>query len=355
MDNNSLEIHIKTLAEKVENASIPQGLRERIIEELASVRENLKLGGAFTGFENLANYINLVLSLPFDRETKDVLDLKIAEKILDKNHYGLNLAKDRILEYISSLILNAKNQAKPQAKPDQKVASPILCLVGLVGTGKTTLAYSIAEALNKKFEKIVFGGIGEAFVLKGQSRMLPDATPGLIIKSLINAQSKNPVMLLDEIDRVTQEGRADIMGVMVEILDSEQNKSFIDHYIDYPFDLSNVLFIATANNTTNISTAVLDRLEIIQMPSYTDEEKTIIAKNYLFPKIKKQTGLLENQINIQDTVWSIIIRPLGFDPGMRSLDRAIETICRKVARLVVEKKVQSVRITNENIREFLQT
>lgn len=349
MDNNSLETHIKTVAQKVENAPIPQNLRERIIEELSSVRENLKLGGAFTGFENLANYINLVLSLPFNKETNDVLDLGIAKQVLDKNHYGLNLVKDRILEYISSLILNKKNAR------EEKIVSPILCLVGLVGTGKTTLAYSIAQALNKKFERIAFGGIGEAFVLKGQSRMLPDATAGLIIKSLINAQSKNPVLLLDEIDRVTQEGRADIMGVLVEILDSEQNKSFMDHYIDYPFDLSKVLFVATANNTSNISTAVLDRLEVIQMPSYTDEEKTIIAKNYLFPKIRKQTGLLETQINIEGAVWPVIIRPLGFDPGMRTLERSIEAICRKVARLVVEKKVQSVRVTNENIREFLQT
>jgi len=351
MDSNSLEIQIKKLAQKVESASIPQNLRERIEEEIATVGENLKAGGAFAGFENLANYINLVVSLPFDKQTNDVLDLKIAKQVLDKNHYGLNLVKDRILEYISSLILNAKNQARL----GQKVASPILCLAGLVGTGKTTLAYSVAEALNKKFERIAFGGIGEASVLKGQSRMLPDAQPGLIIKSLINAQSKNPVILLDELDRVTQEGKGDIMGVLLEILDSEQNKSFIDHYIDYPFDLSTVFFIATANNTTNISTAVLDRLEIIQMPSYADEEKIIIAKNYLFPKIRKQTGLLEEHINITDAVWPIIIRPLGFDSGMRSLERSIEGICRKVAILVVEGKAQSINITAENMKEYLLT
>jgi len=349
MDDESLEIHIKKLGEKVKNASIPQKLRERIEEEIEVIRENLKAGAAFADFENLSNYINLVISLPFDRKTNDVLDLNIAKQVLDKNHYGLNFVKDRILEYISSLILNTKNQARL----GQTVASPILCLVGLVGTGKTTLAYSIAEALNKKFERIVFGGMGEALTLKGQSRMLADSQPGLVIKSLVNAQSKNPVILLDELDRVAEEGKADVMGVLVELLDSEQNKSFTDYYIDYPFDLSNVLFIATANNVTNISTAVLDRLEIVQMPSYTDEEKTIIAKNYLFPKIRKQTGLLETQIDIDGAVWPIIIRPLGFDSGMRSLERSIEGICRKVARIVVEGKAQSIKITGGNVKEYL--
>jgi len=349
MDDESLEIYIKKLRQKVENASIPQNLRERIEEEITSVWENLKTGGAFAGFENLSNYVNLVASLPFDRKTNDVLDLKIAKQVLDKNHYGLNFVKDRILEYISSLILNAKNAQHP------KVASPILCLVGLVGTGKTTLAYSIAEALNKKFERIALGGMGEAVALRGKSRMLADSQPGLIIKSLINAQSKNPLILLDELDRVTQEDKADVMGVLVELLDSEQNKSFTDHYIDYPFDLSNVLFIATANNTTSISTAVLDRLEIIKMPSYTDEEKIIIAKNYLFPKIRKQTGLLGEHLNIDDAVWPVIIRPLGFDSGMRSLERSIEGICRKVARIVVEDKSQSIKITSENVKEYLLT
>jgi ATP-dependent Lon protease len=224
-----------------------------------------------------------------------------------------------------------------------------------VGTGKTTLAYSVAESLARKFERIPFGGMSGAWSLRGQSKTIPDAEPGFIIKSLVHAQSKNCVVLLDELDRVTEEGRTDIMGVLVELLDAEQNKAFIDHYIDYPFDLSHVLFIATANNTTNISTAVLDRLEIIQMPSFTDEEKTTIAKNFLFPKIIKQTGLSENQIAIEDVVWTTVVRPLGFDSGIRSLERTIEGICRKVARLVVEEKAQSIKITNENIKEFLPT
>lgn len=350
MDSSvSLESQIEKIEQELKESSIPDDLLERIEEEIAVVRSSLNVGGSFINFESLVNYVNWVKRLPFDKETKDLLDLKIAKQILDKNHYGLDIIKDRILEYLSSLILNIEN------KTNQELKYPVLCLVGLVGTGKTTLAYSVAESLARKFERIPFGGMSGAWSLRGQSRTIPDAEPGFIIKSLVHAQSKNCVVLLDELDRVTEEGRTDIMGVLVELLDTEQNKAFVDHYIDYPFDLSHVLFIATANNTTNISTAVLDRLEIIQMPSFTDEEKTTIAKNFLFPKIIKQTGLSENQIAIEDVVWTTVVRPLGFDSGIRSLERTIEGICRKVARLVVEEKAQSIKITNENIKEFLPT
>ena len=167
--------------------------------------------------------------------------------------------------------------------------------------------------------------------------------------------SRNSVILLDELDRVSDSARGDIMGVLVELLDPEQNKFFSDHYIDYPFNLSEVLFISTSNNTTNISTAVLDRLEVIQMPSYSDEEKTVIAKSYLFPKVRVATGLSEQQIGIAEDVWPQVIRPLGFDSGIRSLERTIEGVCRKVARQIVEGKVQTVQITNLNLKEFLAT
>ena len=288
-------------------------------------------------------------SLPFNKETKDNLDLVLAKQILDKNHYGLENVKNRILEYLSSLILNM------QGKTDSVLRAPILCLVGLAGTGKTTLAYSIAETLARKFARIPFGGMGDARVLRGASRAFADSEPGQVIKNIVRSQCKNPVILLDELDRITETGRSDVMGVLVELLDPEQNKTFIDHYIDYPFDLSHTLFVATANNTTNITTAVLDRLEIIQLPSYTDEEKTVIAKKYLFPKIRQQSGLLENQITIADAVWPLVIRPLGYDSGMRSLERTVEGICRKVTRLIVEKKSQAVNVTTENIKEFLPT
>jgi ATP-dependent Lon protease len=196
--------------------------------------------------------------------------------------------------------------------------------------------------------------MGDARSLRGQSRVFPDAEPGAIVKKLAHAASRNPVILLDELDRVTEAARADIMGVLVELLDPEQNKAFTDHYVDYPFDLSRCLFITTANNTTNISTAVLDRLEIIQMPSYNDEEKTVIAKSYLFPKVKAESGLKDTQIIIDDELWPNIIRPLGFDSGIRSLERTIQDVCRKAARQIIEGKTQSVRVTAENIKEFMR-
>lgn len=349
MDSNSpLESKIIELEEKIKIASLPADLSEKLKEEISVLKLSLNGENSFINFENFSNYVNCILSLPFDKETKDTLDIVKAKEILDKNHYGLPGVKNVILEYLSSLILNINNQ-------NNTARSPIICLTGLVGTGKTTLAYSIAEALGRKFERIPFGGMADATDLRGKSRVSVDAEPGLVIKSLINAQSRNCVILLDELDRITDTGRKDIMGVLVELLDPEQNKTFRDHYVDYPFDMSKVLFIATANNTTNVATAVLDRLQIIQMPSYTDEEKTVIAQKYLFPGILKQTGLTDAQLVIDELVWPTIIRPLGFDSGIRSLERAIEGVCRKAARMIVEGKVQIVNVTPENVKEFLST
>jgi ATP-dependent Lon protease len=347
MDSDApLEGKIKELEEKIKIARLPVPLAEKLKEEISVLELSLKGENSFINFENFSNYVNYILSLPFYKETQDILDIAKAKEILDKNHYGLPSVKNVILEYLSSLILNINNQ-------NNIAHAPIICLTGLVGTGKTTLAYSIAESLGRKFERIPFGGMGDASDLRGKSRAGLDAEPGLIIKSLIHAQSKNTVILLDELDRITDTGRKDIMGVLVELLDPEQNKAFVDHYIDYPFDMSKVLFIATANNTTNITTAVLDRLQIIQMPSYTDEEKTVIAQKYLFPKILEQTGLTGMQLIISENVWPTIIRPLGFDSGIRSLERAIEGVCRKAARMIVEGKVKTVNVTSENIKGFL--
>lgn len=349
----SLDNQIQKLEEKIKAANLPPDLLEKINSMLTILKVSLKTGtGTFVNYESISNYIDWVSSLPFDKETKDIMDLVKVKQTLDKNHHGLDSVKNNILEYLSSLILNMQSSASSEVK------APILCLVGLVGTGKTTLAYSIAEAMGRKFERIPFGGMGDSLALRGQSRAFSDAEPGLIIKKLAHAQSKNSVILLDELDRVSESARADIMGVLVELLDSEQNKAYTDHYIDYPFDLSHVLFIATANNTTNISTAVLDRLEIIQMPSYSDEEKLVIAKNYLFPKIKQEAGLLEMQITIDETLWPSIIRPLGYDSGIRSLERTIETMARRIAKMVVEGKMaknSAFAINNQNLKQFLPT
>jgi ATP-dependent Lon protease len=347
MDQNTpLESKIKEFEENIKNARLPIPLAEKLKEEISVLKLSLRGENSFINFENFSNYVKYILSLPFYKETKDILDIAKAKEIMDENHYGLPSVKNVILEYLSSLILNINNQ-------DNIAHAPIICLTGLVGTGKTTLASSIAQSLGRKFERIPFGGMGDASDLRGKSRASLDAEPGLIIKSLIHSQSRNTVILLDELDRITDTGRKDIMGVLVELLDPEQNKAFVDHYIDYPFDMSKVLFIATANNTTNITTAVLDRLQIIQMPSYTDEEKIVIAQKYLFPKILKQTGLTDAQLTIDENIWPTIIRPLGFDSGIRSLERAIEGVCRKAALMIVQGKVQSVNVISENVKQFL--
>jgi ATP-dependent Lon protease len=346
--NATLEFKLKELEAKINATRLPADLAAKLKEEISVLEVSLKGESSFLNFENFSNYVNYVLSLPFYRETRDILDIERAKQVLEKNHHGLKAAKDVILEYLASMILNIKNQ-------NNTSRSPIICLLGLAGTGKTTLASSIAESLGRRFERIPFGGMGDAADLRGKSRVVTDAEPGLVIKSLINAQSRNCVLLLDELDRITNEGRKDIMGVLIELLDPEQNKSFLDHYIGYPFDLSKVLFVATANNTTNVATAVLDRLQIIQLPSYTDEEKTFIAEKYLFPKIMKQTGLTPQQLIISEQVWPNIIRPLGFDSGIRSLERTIEGICRKAAIMIVEKQSQAITVTPENVKGFLPT
>ena len=344
---------IRKLGEKVEKTPLPDTLKENLLERVS----RLALLRASSGFmssnyileyENTSTYINWVVGLPWEHKTQDLLDLAKAQEAMNRNHYGLTIIKERILDYLATIILNLKQDRKEVVQ-----RAPILCLVGLAGTGKTTLAKSIAEAMGKKFERIPFGGMADSRSLRGQSKAFRDAEPGFVVKKLVHAQSHNPVILLDELDRVTESARADIMGVLIELLDPEQNFSFTDHYIDYPFDLSNVLFIATANNTSNIATAVLDRLEIIQMPSYSDEEKMVIAKHYLFNKIRTEAGLSEQQLTIDDTVWAGVIRPLGFDSGIRSLERTIEGISRKVAREIVEGKVQSVRLTNDNLKQYL--
>ena len=341
MDSTALE-EIRKLEEKLLAAPLPPDLLEKVKGMVVRLDRIAKLGGNYAAeFDNTSRYLDWVTSLPWNKRSDDILDIANAQSALNKNHYGLTEAKNKILEYLAVLKLNKNNRA------------PILALIGLVGTGKTTLAYSVAAAMGRKFERIPFGGIGDALYLRGQSRAYGDAEPGAIIKALRRAGTKNPVILLDEVDRVAEEARATIMGVLVELLDPEQNNRFTDHYIDYPFDLSEVLFIATANNTTNISTAVLDRLEPIQMPSYTDEEKITIGRDYVLPKILAQSGLPADSLLISQSVWPKMVRPLGFDSGIRTLERTINNMVRKVALLVVSGKGKNIIIDDTNLPQFI--
>jgi ATP-dependent Lon protease len=343
---------IRKLGDMVEKSAVPEELRNILNDRIARLAL-IRSGAGFMSatyileYESTQRYINWVTDFPWKTKSKDLLDLKKAKEILDRDHYGLDMLKKRMLEYMATIMLNIQNNG-----PDYASQSPILCFVGLAGTGKTTFAMSIAEALGRQFVRIPFGGMADSRVLRGQSRFFPDAEPGQVYKGLVRSKTLNPVLLLDELDRVTETARADIMGVLIELLDPGQNNAFSDHYIDYPINLSNSLFVATANNTTAISTAVIDRLEIIQMPSYNDEEKTVIGRDFVFPKTKKLIGLKPDQLAIDDTVWAEIIRPLGYDPGIRGLERLINMMCRRVARMIVSGEAQNVRITMDNYKVF---
>lgn len=344
---------LKKLEDAINAASLPADLQDKTIAMLNRLKLIKNDSGFFMEYDSISRYINWVASLPWNKASSDILDLTHAKQILDKNHYGLGEVKEKILEYLSIMIIKNSRRSAGENTPSR---APIISLVGLVGIGKTTVAFSIAEALGRRIQRIPFGGMGAASQLRGKTRLFPDAEPGLIIKSLSRVGVNNPVILLDEIDRVSQEARSDIMGILIEILDPEQNENFTDHFIDYPFNLSNVLFIATSNNTKDVSTAVLDRLEIIQMPSYTDQEKITIAKDYMFPKILKQSGMTNEEIVIDDNLWGEIIRPLGYDSGIRSLEQTIEGLVRKIAYFQLLGKIpmnQQFRVTTQNFREFV--
>lgn len=339
---SSAQSSIEELKIKITQANLPQEVSEKLLNLLRFPVTGSELG-------SLIAYIDFIISLPFGKYAEDILDINRAKQILDKNHYGLQVVKDRILEYLAVLILHK------QKGGTELFHAPILAFIGLVGTGKTSLAYSIAESLGRPLLRIPLGGLGDPVSLRGQSRQKADAEAGQIIKAVRMSKVSNPVILLDEIDRVATEHRVDIMGVLVELLDPAQNQAYLDHYLDFPYDLSQVLFIATANNTSNIATAVLDRLEPIQMPSYSDEEKVTIGKNYLLPKALDEAGLESNLLQIEQSLWPQIIRPLGFDAGIRSLQRALHSICRKVARKVVEGEAGPFKITAENLGEYLSS
>ena len=346
MDSATQEITV--LIDRITKASLPDKLRELVLTRLNQLSKLTNSPSFLPEFDSMEKYIDWITILPWNKKTQDTLDLVNAKKILDTHHFGLNDIKTRVLEYMSVMKLKEE-----RGETEDIYRAPILCFVGLVGTGKTTIAYSIAEALGRPIARIPFGGMGDPLDLRGQSRLHPEAEPGKIMKALRDVQSKNPVILLDEIDRVTEEGRSSIMGVLVELLDPKQNYAFVDHYIDFPFDLSQTLFITTANNTTNIATAVMDRLEPIGMPSYSDLEKITIGQKYVLPASLKAAGLPDGALTIDDDVWANIVRPLGYDAGIRTLERNIDGIVRKVAMLIVEGKEKEVHVTSANIKTFL--
>ncbi len=346
MDNQSGLSEVERLKTKLQGAVVPANLKEKAQQQIERIMMALKYGGNLSQLDVTEKYIDWISALPWEKESEDTLDIHKAKSILDSHHYGLETVKSRILEYLSVLIL------EKQKMQSTTYHAPSLFFTGLAGTGKTTFAKSLAQALNRSFIHIAFGGLASAGDLRGQAKISPEAEPGLIIRSVRIAGTRNPVILLDELDRVSPEVRPAVMGALLEILDPGQNSHFFDYFIDYPFDLSHALFVATANNTTNVATAVIDRMELIQMPSYTDEDKIAIGKTYLVPKYLKDIGLTPDQLTIDDALWGEIVRPLGFEPGIRSLERIIEGMVRKAAYKIVSGQGTQFYINKSNVKEF---
>ena len=345
--NDVLQQEIQELKTKAETAAVPEELRMKIQKDIIGLERSVQMGSYDEKYEKVSKYIDWVLKIPWEAETTDQLDVAKTAEIFEKHHFGMQEVKERFLEYVAVLKLRQDQFA------DSDFRAPVLLLVGLVGTGKTTFAYSLAEALDRKLVRIPFGGMGSAKELRGESRLLLGAEPGRVVKGLCEVGVRNPIILLDEIDRSSEETNRDIMGVLVELLDPAQNHAFRDTYLDYPVNLSHAIFLATANNTNQIATAVLDRMEKIAMPSYTDLEKIQIAQRYILPRLLESAGLKSEQLVIADDVWPAITRPLGYDAGIRTLERTLQGAVRKAARILVEKNYPQVVITLENKKIFL--
>ena len=344
--NSAAKRDLDLLISRIQGVELPPELKDKVTGMVERLERMFTQGFYSEEFEKVSHYIDWVVKIPWTKRVEKPIDLPSIKIAMDKSHHGMEMVKERILEYMSVLKLRT-NKGLGTAR------APMLCLVGLVGTGKTTFAYALSEALGRPISRIPFGGLGSAKDLRGESRLHMEAEPGYIARAVADSGVKNPIILLDEIDRVTEAARMDIMGVLVEVLDPSQNNRYLDHFIDYPIDLSEVLFIATANNTGNLATAVMDRLEPIMMPSYTDDEKMKIAQEYLFPKALEAAGMDRATITVDASLWPTLIRPLGYDAGIRTLNRTIEGVVRKVAMMVVTGQAQTVHLTPENIKAFL--
>ncbi len=311
-------------------------------EKIHKETQRLKgLGGSSAESAVLRNYIETLLELPWDKMSEDNRDLKHAAKILDEDHYGLEKVKERVLEFLAVRNLTEKGEA------------PILCLVGPPGTGKTSIARSIARALDKKYVRISLGGVRDEAEIRGHRRTYVGAMPGRIAAGLRQAGVKNPLMLIDEVDKVSGDYKGDTASALLEVFDSEQNCKFRDHYVELPIDLSEVLFIATANDTQTIPRPLLDRMEVIEVGSYTANEKLHIAKRHLLKKQIERHGLKKSQLEITKPALAAIIDGYTKEAGVRQLERRIGQICRKAAREILEDGAKSVRVSGKNLEQYL--
>lgn len=329
---------VEELREKIEQSGMPEETMKAALKELDRY-EKLPASSAESGV--IRNYIDWLLALPWTEATEDMIDLAHSEEILNKDHYGLEKVKERVLEYLA--VQKLTNSLK----------GPILCLVGPPGVGKTSLARSIATSLNRNFVRVSLGGVRDESEIRGHRRTYVGAMPGRIIQGMKNAKSVNPVFLLDEIDKMSNDFRGDPSAALLEVLDPEQNHNFSDHYIEEPYDLSKVMFVATANTLSSIPGPLLDRMEIISIAGYTELEKVHIAREHLLPKQLKEHGLRKGNLQVRDEALLEIIRYYTREAGVRTLERQIAKVCRKAAKIIVTAERKRIVVTEKNVVDLL--
>ena len=335
-DNSRTEI--ENYKKQLEKLKASKEVKERISEEIHRL-ENSANNPSEAGV--IRGYIETLLGLPWDKASRDNQDLARAREILEEDHYGLEKVKERMLEFLAVRNLTSKGE------------SPIICLVGPPGTGKTSIARSVAKALDKKYVRISLGGVRDEAEIRGHRRTYVGAMPGRIVNGLRSAGVKNPLMLLDEIDKMSSDYKGDTASALLEVLDAEQNKKFRDHYVEIPIDLSEVLFIATANSVQDIPRPLLDRMELIEVTSYTENEKLHIAKEHLLTKQMERNGIRPEQLAITDKAMAKIISGYTREAGVRNLERKLGEICRKAARPLYEGEKEKIKVTEQNLEKFL--
>ena len=338
-DDDNINSEVDEYREKLNKIKVPKETREKIEKEINKLS---KVSSMSPDMSVSRTYLDTVFSLPWNKETRDKIDLEKSKEILDNEHYGLEKVKERILEYLAI------------RKLSKSLKGPIICLVGPPGVGKTSIAKSIADSLGRKFVRISLGGVRDEAEIRGHRRTYVGSIPGRIVNGLKEAQTKNPVFLLDEIDKMSSDYKGDPASAMLEVLDPEQNKDFVDHYLEVPFDLSKILFVTTANSLSTIPRPLLDRMEIIEVSGYIEEEKLNIFKRYLLPKQIKEHALKSDFIKMDDEVIKDIINSYTREAGVRNLERKIAQICRKVAKKYVEDpSLEEVIVTKSDLDEYL--
>ncbi len=337
-ETDPMQAETNELRKKLDEAGLPEDVKKAADRELDRLS---KVPQASPEYSVIRTYLDWMVQLPWGVATTDAIDIAQAREVLDEDHYGLEKVKDRIIEYLAV------------GKLKKKLTGPILCFVGPPGVGKTSLGQSIARAMGRKFVRLSVGGVRDEAEIRGHRRTYIGAMPGTIVRALRDAGTRNPVMMIDEIDKVGSDYRGDPQSALLEVLDPAQNNSFRDHYLDLPFDLSQVLFVCTANDLSTISGPLRDRMEIIQLSGYTELEKMQIAKRYLVKKQREANGLRETQVQINDPALRTVINDYTREAGVRNLDREIGTIFRKVARRIAEAPRYKARVKPENVPDYL--